>query len=377
VLHKHNTKKQKVMFLSLFISLLEQSLYMYTKCFYGGNILTCFLYEDIFKRGYVMRKLLLGTTALAAAASLSANVALADVSISGYIEWDYSNVNSDVAANDGTAFGQDSEVKFSFTNKTDSGLTVSFTTEYEADKASSGVSDDAYMTISGGFGTLVLGELDGVGDSFDVAATDLPAEEIYTGEPADMVVENGASGSAGGETNKITYTIPAMGGLTAGVSYMNSGVAGATDATEFGAKYTVDAGGASVTIGGTSGTAEVSGAVDADRTNVGISISSGNVGLILSNATYEDANQNEETFGAAASFKVSDAMTVVGYTTKLEDDFSTSLEEYSVSGLEVQYVIASGLSAVVTVEDYEYDTGSSGGTSDSGTASSLTIKASF
>ena len=36
-----------------------------------------------------MRKLLLGTTALAAAATLSANVAVADVSISGYYEWNY------------------------------------------------------------------------------------------------------------------------------------------------------------------------------------------------------------------------------------------------------------------------------------------------
>ena len=36
-----------------------------------------------------MRKLLLGTTALAAAATLTANAALADVSISGMIEWNY------------------------------------------------------------------------------------------------------------------------------------------------------------------------------------------------------------------------------------------------------------------------------------------------
>ena len=71
-----------------------------------------------------MRKLLLGTTALAAAATLSANAALADVSLSGYYEWSYSSVGSDIAANDGTSFGSDSEIKVSFTNKTDS---VSYT----------------------------------------------------------------------------------------------------------------------------------------------------------------------------------------------------------------------------------------------------------
>ena len=36
-----------------------------------------------------MRKLLLGTTALAAAATLSANVALADVTITGGMEFTY------------------------------------------------------------------------------------------------------------------------------------------------------------------------------------------------------------------------------------------------------------------------------------------------
>ena len=49
-------------------------------------------------------------------------------------------------------------------------------------------------------------------------------------------------------------------------------------------------------------------------------------------------------------------------------------EEYS-SGAEVQYTIASGLTAVLTVEDYSEVTG--GGTADSGTNSRLTIKASF
>lgn len=324
-----------------------------------------------------MRKLLLSTTALAAAATLSANAALADVSISGYFEWDYQNIDSTISGNNGTTFGQDSEVKMVFTNKTDSGLTIAFQTEFETDKASDGVSDDNFLSISGGFGKLVLGELDGVMDQYGIAASDLPAEEIYAGEPADMVTENGDGGVSGGEDNKISYHLPAMGGLTAGVSYTNSGVAGTADATSFAARYTVDAGGATVTIGGVTGTKEVSGAQDQDTQNMGVKIASGNVALVLSNSTYEDADQDENTNGIAASYKMNDSTTLVGYSTKLEDDLASSGEEYTVSGVEVQYTIASGLSAVINVEDYEYKTGSSGGTNDSGTASSLTIKASF
>ena len=158
-----------------------------------------------------MRKLLLGTTALAAAVTMSANVATADVSISGYFEWDYSNVNSDITANDGTAFGQDSEVKMVFTNKTDSGLTIAFQTEFETDKAGDGgTSDDNFLSISGGFGKLVLGELDGVMDQYGISATDLPAEELYVGEPADMITEN-ADGVATGEDKQDFLSLPSYG----------------------------------------------------------------------------------------------------------------------------------------------------------------------
>ena len=72
-----------------------------------------------------MRKLLLGTTALAAAATLSANTAIADISISGYYEWKYTSQSSDITTQDGTSFGNDSEITFKFSNKTDSGLTLS------------------------------------------------------------------------------------------------------------------------------------------------------------------------------------------------------------------------------------------------------------
>ena len=324
-----------------------------------------------------MRKLLLGTTALAAAATLSANVALADVSISGYFEWDYSNVDSEISTNDGTAFGQDSEIKMVFTNKTDSGLTIAFTTEFETDKGNSGVSDDNYLSISGGFGKLVLGELDGVMDQYGIAASDLPAEELYVGEPTDMVTENGDGGVSGGESNKISYHLPAVGGLTAGISYTNSGVAGTADAMSYAARYTVDAGGATVTLAGVTGTKEVSGAQDQDTQNLGVKITSGNVALVLSNSTYEDADQDESTNGVAASYKMNDSTTLIGYSTKTEDDLASSGEEYTVSGVEVQYTIASGLTAYVTVEDYEYKIGSTSNTADSGTASSLTIKAKF
>ena len=61
---------------------------------------------------------------------------------------------------------------------------------------------------------------------------------------------------------------------------------------------------------------------------------------------------------------------------KSEDDIDTT-EEYSKSGAEVQYTIASGLTAYINVDDYEYTAGGASATSDSGTNTKLTLKATF
>ena len=127
-----------------------------------------------------MRKLLLGTTALAAAATLSANAALADVSISGMIEWSYDSRSSNVAANDGTSFGQDSDMQIKFSNKTDSGLTLDMLVDFDTDSATDNdhfANDETSLSISGGFGKIVLGKDDNAADSYIIDESDLIAED--------------------------------------------------------------------------------------------------------------------------------------------------------------------------------------------------------
>jgi hypothetical protein len=322
-----------------------------------------------------MRKLLLGTTALAAAATLSANAALADVSISGYYEWKVQSQSSDVAATDGTTFANDSEIVFKFSNKTDSGLSIGMVTELESDDGDSAINESS-LSISGGFGKVVLGGNDGVGDNYGVSSTDLPAEEIYTAGQSDSIGIHGAdiSGLAG-DASKIAYHLPAMGGLTAGISYVDSGAAGSSDSTEVGFRYSMDAAGASITIGGASGTTENS-TQDIDSQVVGIKVGSGNITAAISQATLEQSGVDEESNGAAVSFKVSDGMTFTVHTAETKD--SGNSEKYTNSGAEIAYTIASGLTAYVNVEDYDYKVGTStGNTADSGTVSKLTIKATF
>jgi len=180
-----------------------------------------------------------------------------------------------------------------------------------------------------------------------------------------------------GDSNKVSYHLPAMGGLTAGISFMDSGAAGSADSTEVGAKYAMSAGGANVTIGAATATTENS-TQDIDSQVVGVKIGSGNITAVVSQATYEASNTDEESTGASVSFKVSDAMTFTVHTAETDD--STSSEEYTNTGAEIKYTIASGLTAFLNVEDYDYKIGSGAGagtTADSGTVSKLTIKAAF
>jgi len=327
-----------------------------------------------------MRKLLLSSTALAAAATLSANAALADVSISGYYEWRYESRSSLDTASDGTKFANDSEVKILFTNKTDSGLDISMKMELETDAGNSAVQENA-LYISGAFGKFILGGDDGVNDILPPAPNDLISEEMfYTSKDgtadADhfLGIKNGDMANLAGNDSKITYMLPAMGGLSAGISHTNKSAAGNADTTEFGAAYSMDAGGAAITIGAVSGTTEAT-TQDIDSQQIGIKISTGSATVVLAQSEYEASGDDEQGTSAGISFKVSDSMTVGAFTSEVEDDLSA--EEYTNTGAEIQYTIASGLKAIINVEDYDYKTGTSGGFSDNGTASKLTIKASF
>jgi len=329
-----------------------------------------------------MRKLLLSSTALATAAALTAGAALADVSISGYYEWKHLSRSSQVVVNDGTSMASDSEIAFAFSNKTDSGLTISMVTELAADDTN-GEIDESSLSISGGFGKIVLGQNDNAADNYGVDVGDVVAEE-ETPTGTDTLAMLNTDVVSSGDLNKITYHIPAMGGFNGGISYTDSGsddTTGAQDTIEMGASYAMSAGGANITLSGaTSNTEQVSGTVDTEAQSLGITVATGAVTIKLAQGSYEATNANESSNGIGASFKVNDAMTIGAYTVKVTDDTGTTDEEYSNTGGEVAYTIASGLTAYLNINDYDYKIGAGTGvgtTADSGTTTKVTIKATF
>ena len=335
-----------------------------------------------------MRKLLLGTTALAAAATLSANAALADVSISGYYEWRYESRTSQNSTYDGTVFGGDSEIVFKFNNKTDNGLDITLKTEMFGDSGDSDI-DESGLTISGGFGTITVGETDGAEDVYAFHGGSLQAEEhnmpagttAATAVDLDNDIMLATGGQLTGNGNKISYHLPAMGGLTAGASFQDSGASSSTDLTEFGANYSMEASGAAITLGYTSATQE--GATkDTDATTIGVKVVMGAMTVIANHATVDTASDDETGNSFGISYALPSGITLSASTMTAEDDGATDLgEEYSVNHYELVYPVASGLSMLVNVSDYDYKVGtgtdSGNKTADSGTFSSVMLKATF
>jgi predicted porin len=170
-----------------------------------------------------------------------------------------------------------------------------------------------------------------------------------------------------------------MGGLTAGVSHTDSGANGSTDTTTYGAKYTMDAGGANITLSYAASKIDQA-TTDKDDSSIGAKISSGPITFLVSQGQFEASDEDIETQGASVTYALGNGVTLGAFTVKSEDDLDAG-EEFSASGAEIQYTIASGLSAVISHTDYDYKavsgTHESAPTNDNGSATQLTIKASF
>jgi len=329
-----------------------------------------------------MRKLLLNSTAIATVAALTSGVALADVSITAATEWSYNSRTSVIASQEGSSFGSDGNIVFSFTNKTDSGLTIGYVVDLDTDDTDTLI-DESHLSISGGFGKVVLGGQDGVGEAYGIGAKDIIAEEATPGVLSSAIGANADISMADSDLNKISYHLPAMGGLTAGVSFQDTGTNTGTDTTNYGARYTAAiAGDTTITLGAALSNTSDATTVDKDSQNLGIKVVNGSLTVALSQSHTDSANDDIKNNAVAVSYVMANGMTIGAYTFKSVDDLDTA-EEYSSSGVELQYTVAAGLTAVINVDDYKYQAattdvaGVRGGLADSGTNSKFTLKASF
>jgi len=327
-----------------------------------------------------MRKLLLTSSALVAAASIS-SYAVADVSVTGSFEWKYKQQAADQTTQDGDSFGQDNEVVISFSNKTDSGLTIGGKLEIDAD---ANAQDESVLTISGGFGTFRLGQEDSIHETFGITEVDLIDEEgdgrFNISGTASASISGNAGEQGSTDTNKIAYVTPNMGGFQAGYSLEDSGDDATTDMSAIGASYTMPLAAGSLVVKYNQSTKD--GATDIDTTNMGAKFTMGAMSLIVSSMTKEQGTTNdEEGTGFGIKYDMGGGLTIAASATEVEDSGTTAAgenEKYTANIGEAVYTVAPGLKAKVTYTDYEYkDGGTANLGDDSGQITQLTLSASF
>jgi len=340
-----------------------------------------------------MRKLLLSSTAIIAAASFS-SVALADVSIKGGMEFTYNTMDPGIAvvgASDND-FTSDQNITITFTNKTDSGLTIGMVQNIESigtEGVSTAASDENYMYIKGGFGAITLGNNDGVGDQLTTTASDLVGPDaLNDGAPTfhrtagngNLSDDNADLINDINDENSITYILPAMGGLTVGASFADAGKGAAenADQTVVAAKYAFTSGAVngSIHYGTNAISGATAGASSLNSSSMGIKISSGNITAIMAKA--EDDKTSlimTEVTDYGIQYKLANGVVLSAVGTAVEEN--TGGESLDVTTIGAKYTIASGLDAYLTYHDYDYQKGLSNETSDDGSSTSLTLKASF
>ena len=198
--------------------------------------------------GNEMKKVLLASTALA----MTAGVAAAEVTLSGYAEIGIKQAPvadaTTGAVSDEILFHHDLDVKFTLSGTTDNGLTFGGT--IDLDEVSGGISSEAgphSVFISGDFGTVTMGDTDG---AFDWAMSEIGWGTSIADDHTAHGGWNGNSGLDGGLDGQVARYEYSFGDFAFAVSAeIGDRTTDADGIYGIGAKYSGDLGGVDLGIG--------------------------------------------------------------------------------------------------------------------------------
>jgi hypothetical protein len=264
-----------------------------------------------------MRKVLLATTALVA---MSVTAAQADVSVGGTAVFESYSPGTGAQT-----FTSDGSVVIKGSTTTDTGLT--FTAVQDAKFEGAATVNDAYVEVSGDFGTLRAGQTDGALDRMDGA---LAANMDLEGT-GNMGNTNFAATAIGADSQNISLHLPSMSGLSL---YGETQADGA--GSGLGVNYTI-AGIGLMVQSATGGTGPDMTAMGATFGLGGIKV---NVGSTTKDKTAAAAKISANDIGMSYTM---DQITFVA--TSARGKQGTRTDKYSNVGLK--YAIAPGISAMV------------------------------
>ena len=318
-----------------------------------------------------MRKILLASTALVAFGTVAANAA--DVTINGAFDWHYINYDnaSSAAASNGSLVSLATDLDFTFTETTDSGLTV---------KLGMGVSesatDDQYLSIAGDFGTVKMNNSEGFADTaMDESVADNYSSLNSTNAGLQMGSHAGDLG-----TSTVMYTLKPMSGLTLGVSHQDGGATTKGDNTTFSAVYSAPVANGSVKGQFLSGSTDDSGAAsDTSGVDYQTMAIRATVGAFQLTGSQHSKSDNGNTYDLTNNmfdvmYSGIDGLSLSAYSISGDDDKQSSYD-FTQNAASATYTIASGLTASLTITDTEVTNTS--GTKSNDDATVLNIKAAF
>ena len=280
-----------------------------------------------------MKKILLGSTAIVAAGMI-ASVPSADAAskmklgVGGYMEqWFGFTSGDDGVGQDYSGFStvSDGEIHFKGKTKLDNGISVGVNVQLEAQQGGDQI-DEQYMTVSGGFGQIIIGDENsamykmhyapsdyGIGmNSGDNTAWNKPVSDAE-GDSINMGSHYrspfGATyiePDAVNDSAKISYFTPRVSGFQLGLSYApdgsqdNNGLpnrdAVNSDYIMVGANFVQKMGGMSVGISGGYGTVTdaAAGGVEPEATSFGIKLGMGGISAGVAYANFSDHGTKDQ-----------------------------------------------------------------------------------
>jgi len=304
-------------------------------------------------------KLLASTVLVSAAAVMAASGAVAKVKITGTTEH-WIGKGEEAAAQSEIDLKADAEMHFSFSKKLNNGMKLTGKFEKEVNATATGY-DEASVTLSGGFGKLIIGNND-VASSHVGSISVVGPVGIIKSDASDWVAgsyetNNVDSDLGAGDNQSIAFFTPKMGGLQIGVSYTpdssdsdDMATTGAHNWISGVVKYSGKAGKSKVNlgIGYTQNEATDSGAnADGDSISIAGSIVNGpyTISVAYSDESVGGADDDDIFIGGAVKYKMGKGATMsIGYGKGVEDETSGVDGESSVTSLSYEKSLGAGVS---------------------------------